>query len=81
MNRKLVEIVAHFAVFLELADESEIPIRVAVREQEELAFKLQKLSKEERDEFLQLLHEIAETETTQERRNVINKIPENTGLL
>ncbi len=81
MNRKLVEIIAHFAVFLELADESEIPLRVAVREQEELAFRLQKLSKDERVEFLQMLREIAQTETSQERRAVIEKIPENTGLI
>lgn len=76
-----MEIIAHFAVFLELADESEIPLRVAVREQEELAFRLQKLSKDERVEFLQMLREIAQTETSQERRAVIEKIPENTGLI
>jgi hypothetical protein len=76
----LVEIVAHFAVLLELADESEIPLRVAVREQEELAFRLQQLSKDERTEFL-LLQEIAKAETSLERRAILDKIPEDTGLV
>lgn len=44
MNRELVEIVAQYALFLERADESGLSLATAVRLQEDLAYRLQKLS-------------------------------------
>ncbi len=80
MNKALVELIAQFAVFLELADESEIPLETAVRQQEEMAFRMQKLSAEERTEFVRILHEVAEEEPFQAHREILRRLPEDVGI-
>lgn len=80
MNRTLVEIIVQYALFLERADESEIPLEMAVRQQEDLAFRLQKLSSIEREDFLRILEEIANGMASEEERKVLLRLPEDVGL-
>ena len=80
MNKILVEIIARFAVFLEFADESEIQLETSVQQQEELAFRLQKLSQPEREEFILVLHEIAENNPFPDQREYLLNLPHAIGI-
>jgi hypothetical protein len=80
MNRELVEIVAQYALFLERADESEIPLETAVRQQEDLAFRLQKLNSEDRNEFIRLLLEIANEMSSTGDRQILERLPDDVGI-
>jgi hypothetical protein len=80
MNRELVEIVAQYALFLERADESEIPLETAVRQQEDLAFRLQKLNSEDRSEFVRLLLEIANEISSADDRQILQRLPDDVGI-
>jgi len=78
MKKVLVEVVAQFALFLELTDETEL--ETAVRQQEEIAFRLQKLSPEERAEFVGLLEEVAQEDSFREHRDILRRLPEDVGI-
>ncbi len=80
MNRILVEIIAQYSTFLELADESLVSLETALRQQEDLAFQLQKLSEAERAEFIHLLREIAEENPYPDQREYLMKFPEQMGI-
>ena len=80
MNRELVEIVAQYALFLERADESEIPLETAVRQQEDLATRLQRLGAQEREEFIRLLQEIADQTSSSEDREILRRLPDDVGI-
>lgn len=81
MTTALVELIAHFAIFLDLADESMISIEAAVQLQEEMAFRLQSLSPNERAEFLRLLALVADSESSPERQDILKRLPEEVGLM
>ena len=59
MNRTLVEIIAQLALWLEFADESVVDLDAAVKQQEDLAHRLQQLTNGEREEFIRVLKDIA----------------------
>jgi hypothetical protein len=80
MNRDLVEIIARYAILLEQADESELPLETAVRHQESLAFHLQRLSPEERRQFIQLLSEVASGVSSEEEREILSRLPDDVGI-
>ena len=80
MIKVLVELIAHFAIFLESADETMIPLETAVQQQEEMAFRLQRLTPEERAEFVRLLALVAEEESSPERRDILKRLPQEIGL-
>ncbi|PYQ47122.1 MAG: hypothetical protein DMF78_24545 [Acidobacteria bacterium] len=80
MNRQLVEIVAQYALFLERASESEISLETIVRQQEDLAARLQKFSRDERQQFIQLLSEIAEETSSKEEREILLRLPDDVGI-
>jgi len=81
MNRVLIEIIAQFALFLELADESEIPLETAVKQQEEMAFRLQKLTQQDRSDFILLLKVVAADEEFNHYQEILNRLPEDVGLV
>jgi hypothetical protein len=80
MTSKLVEIIAHFALFLEFADESVLELEVAVKQQEDLAFRLQQLSPTERAEFVRTLAEIAGRIPEPEHRKYLDSLPRAVGI-
>ena len=80
MIKILVEIIAQAAIFLELSDEETIPLEIAVKQQEDMAFKLQQLSQEERREFIKILNEIAKDNPNREEKEVLLKLPEAVGI-
>jgi hypothetical protein len=80
VNRHLVEIVAQYALFLERAPESEIPLETVVRQQEDLAACLQELSGDERHQFIQLLSEIAKETPAKEEREILLRLPDDVGI-
>lgn len=80
MNRILVEIVAQMVLFLEEADESVLSLDAAVKQQEEIAFRLQQLSPEERAEFLRILGEIAAENPFEDQRRILRELPEAVGI-
>jgi hypothetical protein len=80
VTRELVEIVAQYALFLERADESEIPLEVAVRQQEDLAFRLQRLSPVDRQEFVRLLVAVAKDVPTEGERQILLRLPDDVGI-
>ena len=81
MNRELVEIVGQYALLLERADETEIPLETAVRLQEDLAFRLQKLNPGDRTEFIRVLMEIAKEMSSAEDREILERLPDEAGIL
>jgi len=81
MNRVLIEIVAHLAIFLEQADQDNFSLEQIVRQQEDMVFRLKKLNAGERSEFLRLLKEIASGQESQENRDILERFPEDAGLL
>jgi hypothetical protein len=80
MSRELVEIIARYALLLEQAHESELPLETAVRHQEELASHLQRLSPEERREFIRLLAQVASGLSSQEERQILARLPDDVGI-
>lgn len=80
MNRALVEIIAQMALFLEQADESILDLDAAVTQQEEMAFRLQRLSPDERRDFIGILDEIAAENPFEEQRRVLRELPHVTGI-
>jgi hypothetical protein len=80
MNSVLVGIIAQYALFLERADESEMPLEMVVRQQEDLAFRLQQLSTLERSEFVQILSALAHDVSNDEDREILLRLPDETGI-
>ena len=80
MNRVLVEIVAQITLFLEQADESTVDLDAAVKQQEEMAFRLQRLSPEERRKFIAILEEIAAENPFEHQRRILRELPKAVGI-
>jgi len=80
MNKKLVEIVARLAVFLEFAEDSVVDQDAAVRELENLAFHLRQLSPSERQEFVQILDEVAQAHPFEQERRYLMDLPKKLGV-
>jgi hypothetical protein len=78
MNRVLVELVAQYALFLERASE-DTSLETVVRQQEDMAARLQQLDSSERDQFLDLLRQVA-GDTTGEEREILLRFREDVGL-
>ena len=80
MNRVLVRVIAHLAVFLEFADEATLDPDVAVKQIEDLAFQLQQLAPTERREFMHLLNEVAGEWAREPERDYLRSLPEAMGI-
>jgi len=80
MNSVLVGIIAQYALFLERADESAMPLEMVVRQQEDLAFRLQQLSTLERLEFVRILSAFADDVSNDEDREILLRLPDETGI-
>jgi hypothetical protein len=80
MSRTLVQVIAQVAVFLEFADESVLNPDAAVKQQEDMAFRLQQLGPEERREFARLLLEVADEWPNADRRQYLRALPGAIGL-
>ena len=80
MSRTLVQVIAQVAVFLEFADESALNPDAAVKQQEDMAFRLQQLGPEDRREFARLLFEVADEWPNADRRHYLRALPGAIGL-
>jgi hypothetical protein len=80
MSRTLVQIIAQVAVFLEFADESVLDPDAAVKQQEDMAFRLQQLAPADRREFARLLFEVADEWPNADQRHYLRALPGAIGL-
>ena len=80
MNRALVATIAQMAIFLELSDDSVIDPDAAVKQLEEMAFTLQKLSGPEQTEFVRILEELAAENSFEDQRDYLRRLPEALGI-
>jgi hypothetical protein len=80
MSRTLVQVIAQVAVFLEFADESVLDPDAAVKQQEDMAFRLQQLGPEDRREFARLLFEVADEWPNTDGRHYLRALPGAIGL-
>jgi hypothetical protein len=80
MKRVLVEVIARYAIFLEFSGEDVLDLNAAVQQQEDLVFRMQKLSGTERAEFIRLLKEVADATQFQDQREYLHRLPEMLGL-
>jgi hypothetical protein len=80
VTRLLVEIIAQMVLFLDQADESILSLDAAVKQQEDLAFRLQQLSHRERKEFIRILQEVASEMPSEDQRRILRELPENVGI-
>jgi hypothetical protein len=80
MSRTLVQVIAQVAVFLEFADESLLNLDAAVKQQEDMAFRLQQLGPADRREFARLLVEVANEWPNADARHYLRAPPGAIGL-
>ena len=80
MNRVLVQVIAHVAVFLEFADDATLDPDTAVRQQEDLAFQLQQLPPADRSEFIRSLSEVAREWPSERERRYLLTLPAALGI-
>jgi hypothetical protein len=80
MSRTLVKVIAQVAVFLEFADESVLSLDAAVKQQEDMAFRLQHLAPADRREFITLLFEVADEWPNTDGRDYLRALPGAIGL-
>src|SRR5829696_7697500 len=80
MSRTLVQVIAQVAVFLEFADESVLNLDAAVKQQEDMAFRLQQLSPADRRDFTRLLFEVADKWPSADGRHYLRALPGAIGL-
>jgi hypothetical protein len=80
MSRTLVQVIAQAAVFLEFADGSVLNLDAAVKQQEEMAFRLQQLSPADRRDFTRLLFEVADEWPSADGRRYLRALPGAIGL-
>ena len=76
MSRTLVQVIAQVAVFLEFADESVLNLDAAVKQQEDMAFRLQQLSPADRRDFTRLLFEVADKWPSADGRHYLRALLE-----
>ena len=80
MSRTLVQVIAQVAVFLEFADDSVLNLDAAVKQQEDMAFRLQQLSPVDRRDFTRLLFEVADKWPSADGRHYLRALPGAIGL-
>jgi hypothetical protein len=80
MSQTLVQVIAQMAVFLEFADESVLNLDAAVKQQEDMAFRLQQLSPADRRDFTRLLFEVADKWPSADGRHYLRALPGAIGL-
>jgi hypothetical protein len=80
VNRVLVQVIAQLASFLEFADEDVLELEAAVKQQEDMAFKLQQLTAAERAEFIRLLNQVADESPFAAERTYLRSLPEFLGI-
>ena len=80
MNRVLVQVIAQLASFLEFAGEDVLELEAAVRQQEDMACKLQQLTAAERAEFIRLLNQVADESPYATERAYLRSLPELLGI-
>jgi hypothetical protein len=80
MSQTLVQVIAQVAVFLEFADESVLNLDAAVKQQEDMAFRLQQLSPADRRDFTRLLFEVADKWPSADGRHYLRALPGAIGL-
>jgi 2-oxo-4-hydroxy-4-carboxy--5-ureidoimidazoline (OHCU) decarboxylase len=80
VNRVLVQVIAQLASFLEFAAEDVLELEAAVKQQEDMAFKLQQLTAAERTEFIRLLHQVADESPSAAERAYLRSLPELLGI-
>jgi hypothetical protein len=80
MSQTLVQVIAQVAVFLEFADESVLNLDAAVKQQEDMAFRLQQLGPADRREFTRLLVEVADEWPSADGRHYLRALPGAIGL-
>ena len=85
MNKILMQIIVDYVLFLQLCDEDQLNLDTAVRQTEQIAYRLQKLSRPEQVEFLEYVAELAaqaERGAGRDRRwQCLNDLPEALGLM
>ena len=79
MNRVLVQVIAQLASFLEFAGEDVLELE-AVKQQEDMACKLQQLTAAERAEFIRLLNQVADESPFAAERAYLRSLPELLGI-
>jgi hypothetical protein len=80
VNRVLVQVIAQLASFLEFAAEDALELEAAVKQQEDMAFKLQQLTAAERSEFIRLLNQVADEWPFDAERGYLRSLPEFLGI-
>jgi hypothetical protein len=80
VNRVLVQVIAQLAIFLEFAAEDALQLDRAVKQQEDMAFRLQQLTAAERTEFIRLLHQVADEWPNDTERAYLHSLPEVVGI-
>jgi hypothetical protein len=80
VNRVLVQVIAQLASFLEFAGEDVLELEAAVKQQEDMAFKLQQLTAAERTEFIRLLNQVADESPYDAERAYLRSLPEFLGI-
>jgi hypothetical protein len=76
----LVQVIAQLASFLEFATEDVLELEAAVRQQEDMALRLQQLTAAERTELIRLLHQVADEWPNDTERAYLHSLPEVVGI-
>jgi hypothetical protein len=76
----LVQVIAQLAIFLEFAAEDVLELEAAVKQQEDLAFRLLQLPAAERTELIRLLHHVADEWPNDTERAYLHSLPEVVGI-
>ena len=75
-----MQVIAQVAVFMEFADDATLDPDAAVKQQEDLAFRLQQLPPADRSEFIRLLTEVAGQWPNERERQFLLDLPEAIGI-
>ena len=71
---------AQLALWLEFADESTVDLNAAVKQQEDLAHKLQQLTADERKEFVRILADVADSNPHPQESSFLRDFPRMVGI-
>ncbi|MCD0485628.1 hypothetical protein LO771_25375 [Streptacidiphilus sp. ASG 303] len=76
----LAESLARLATDIDLTDDEEVDPDLATRWFEDLAYRLDQLSREDRSKLAEIVRQMAERESVPARRGALLEFPENLGL-
>lgn len=80
MNRTLVEIVADYAVLMELSAEDDVSLETSTRALESIGWRLQGMTPTERGEFAVMIRQVAEERASPAEREFLSNLPDAAGL-